>query len=90
MNGDGTYNISDATALINQSEEYNFAIDGRNLAVNFAIDRAAKRLNMNGPNVESHMIGFSRNPAYDSTYGDADIITESNRNYHFNAWGRLE
>lgn len=90
VDGSGKYSISGATASINQEERYNFDIDGRNPAVNFAIGQAASRVNMNGPNTAPlafGRFGQNQNPAYDTTYGQANIITETNRVYTFEAWG---
>lgn len=84
----GNYSVGGATATVNQSEQYNFDRDGRSRAVNFAIGAAAGRPNMNYPNVPSRVQSRTGNdPQYNSTYGDADINTQTNRTYSFRAWG---
>ena len=89
VDGSRNYSIDGATATVNQSEQYNFDRDGRNPIVNFAIGVAAGRPNMNGQNVPIRAQSRTGiDPRYNSTYGDANINTQTNRTYNFRAWGR--
>ena len=87
VDGSGKYSIEGASATIDQSQRYNFTRDGRNPVVNFAIGTAASRPNMNGPNIEDYAHGYNSN--YNSNYGMANIATQTNRSYNFQAWGEI-
>jgi hypothetical protein len=76
----------EATATINPNERYNFDPDGERFGHGIAIGIAANRSNMRGEN----LITDETNPyLFDSTYGDANIISRSIRNYSFRAWGEV-
>lgn len=87
--GYSNYSINDATAEIYQEENYNFNIDhDERIITNYFIDAAGRRPNMNGPNINRVQSRTRNDPRFDSTYGQANIETESNRTYSFSAWGQ--
>ena len=86
-NADGSYSISEGIAEINQRERYNFNKDSRNPIVNFAIGIGAVRLNPPGPNNQSNLNRAQRRKT--QRFGHANIVTETNRSYNFNAAGQL-
>lgn len=82
--GYGNYSINDATAEIFQGENYDFKIDNdKRKITNYFIDAAGRRPNMNGPNINRVQSRTRNDPRFDSTYGQANIVTESNRTYSF-------
>lgn len=79
----GNYNITDGVAVVDDNQRYNFKADGRDSITNMAIDAAGGRPNWN--NDDPNDINGSS-----STYNQADIITRTNRDYYFSAWGEYQ
>ena len=85
---DGHYAVTNGVAEINPNEKYNFNEDADDAFTNYAIGRAAARPNWGGVNP---IITNPRQslPQSTSHYGDANIVTPSNRVYQFEAWGSI-
>ena len=88
----GRYSISSGVAVIDPNQNYDFRTNNEGFITESAIQYKGSYPNMNGPNVGPISPGDpgEYDPGkYDSRYMDADIRTESNRDYFFSAWGRF-
>jgi hypothetical protein len=88
---DGTFKVIDAVADLTPNQNYDFGLDAATGSTNAMIALAGARPNINGPNAMSTAPGGlgGYDPRYDSRYSDASILTELDRSYSFEAWGRI-